>query len=283
MRRRLSLHIRGLTLGQAVAEFALIVPIFILMLLIAVDFGRLFFTYIQVNNAAREAANYAAAHAVDYANGTTTYSQFHDSSISAGLAEANVQTQPGAGTAMAFASPTCFSPGPPVATIDCADAPQNGTSASGIGNQVSVTVTQQFSFLTPFLNTFFGGGLTMNATATATVLNPLVAQVLQPSPSPGASAGASSPPSTAPSSAPSSPPSAAPTAAPIFCTVPDFKNGFWSNVGGITATQVWTNAGFTGTLSGSSSVVNGGQQIQTQTLTAGASKVCTSNMSVDKN
>ena len=47
--------------GQAVVEFALILPVFLLLLLIAVDFGRLFFTYIQLNNTAREGAAYAAA------------------------------------------------------------------------------------------------------------------------------------------------------------------------------------------------------------------------------
>ena len=44
----------------AMVEFALIVPLFMLLLLAAVDFGRLFFSYVQINNAAREAAAYAA-------------------------------------------------------------------------------------------------------------------------------------------------------------------------------------------------------------------------------
>ena len=46
--------------GQAMVEFALVVPLFMLLLLLAVDFGRLFFSYVQINNAAREAAAYAA-------------------------------------------------------------------------------------------------------------------------------------------------------------------------------------------------------------------------------
>ena len=47
-------------LGQAVVEFAIILPIFILLMLMAVDFGRFFFTYVQLNNSAREAVAYAA-------------------------------------------------------------------------------------------------------------------------------------------------------------------------------------------------------------------------------
>ena len=46
--------------GQSVVEFALVLPIFLALLLTAVDFGRLFFTYIQVSNVAREAAAYGA-------------------------------------------------------------------------------------------------------------------------------------------------------------------------------------------------------------------------------
>ena len=76
----------------------------LLMLLIAVDFGRLFFTFIEVNNAAREAANFAAMHAVDYQSGGLTSAQYHDAVVNAALQEANVQTQWGATTPMAVGS-----------------------------------------------------------------------------------------------------------------------------------------------------------------------------------
>ena len=47
--------------GQALVEFALRgAPVMMVLLLLAVDFGRLFFTYIAVNNAAREATYYAS-------------------------------------------------------------------------------------------------------------------------------------------------------------------------------------------------------------------------------
>ena len=57
--------------GQAVVEFAIIAPLLFLLLLIAVDFGRLFFTYIQVTNASREAAAYAVGQPTDTATMTT--------------------------------------------------------------------------------------------------------------------------------------------------------------------------------------------------------------------
>src|SRR6478735_4860187 len=47
------------------ADGARVVPLFMLLLLAAVDFGRLFFSYVQINNAAREAAAYAATAPTD--------------------------------------------------------------------------------------------------------------------------------------------------------------------------------------------------------------------------
>src|SRR5919106_1974327 len=47
--------------GQALVEFALILPILILLVVLAIDFGRVFFTSVSLNNASRVAANYAAA------------------------------------------------------------------------------------------------------------------------------------------------------------------------------------------------------------------------------
>ena len=48
--------------GQAVVEFALILPILILLIFGMIDFGWLFYNKIEVNNASREGARYAAVH-----------------------------------------------------------------------------------------------------------------------------------------------------------------------------------------------------------------------------
>ena len=48
--------------GQAIAEFALVAPIFFLILFSIIDFGRYVY-YVQIlNNAAREGARYAIVH-----------------------------------------------------------------------------------------------------------------------------------------------------------------------------------------------------------------------------
>jgi beta-lactam-binding protein with PASTA domain len=48
--------------GQAMVEFAIILPLLALLLVMAVDFGRAFFGWVGVHNAARIAASEAAAH-----------------------------------------------------------------------------------------------------------------------------------------------------------------------------------------------------------------------------
>ena len=46
--------------GQSLVEFALVLPVLLLMVLTALDFGRLFPGWVVINNAARVGANYAA-------------------------------------------------------------------------------------------------------------------------------------------------------------------------------------------------------------------------------
>lgn len=127
-------------------EFALILPVFLLLLLIAVDFGRLFYTYIQLNNIAREGAAYAAANpTVDNATLTTV-----------AVREANVQFQRGEGAVAATA--TC-------APVACASA----LGGTGAGNRVTVGASETFTFFTPLIGAFWPGGLTIGSTATATI------------------------------------------------------------------------------------------------------------------
>src|SRR5215208_1154465 len=46
--------------GQSLAEFAMTLPLALLMVLFGLDFGRVFLGWVALNQAAREAANYAA-------------------------------------------------------------------------------------------------------------------------------------------------------------------------------------------------------------------------------
>ncbi len=51
-------HVRG----QALAEFALVTPLFFLLVFGIIEFGRFIYTYEIVNNATREGARYAIVH-----------------------------------------------------------------------------------------------------------------------------------------------------------------------------------------------------------------------------
>jgi PKD repeat protein len=143
--------LRPRTLGQAVVEFAVVLPIFLLLLLMAIDFGRIFFTYVQVNNAAREAAAYGAQYPLDLAGMQAIADK-----------EANVQSQSGQNAL--FVTATCRNAAGTV--IACS----NAAGTHGSGSTITITTTEKFNFMTPFVGSLFGGGLTMEASTTVNVL-----------------------------------------------------------------------------------------------------------------
>jgi hypothetical protein len=252
-------------------------------MLLAVDFGRLFFTYIAVNNAAREGAFYAADHASDSDYDPVTYNR---GVSDAAEREVNMQGQGGEGT-LSVSAPTCFDP-LTLATMDCDVA---AAFAPGIGNQVSVSVQQPFTFITPLIGDMFGGQLTMSATATAPVLNPLAALIVEgpsmppaPTPTPTATPTATPTPTPTPTLPPGATPTPTPTPTPVptppTCIVPNFVGGFWNNVGGIPAEEVWENAGFTGKLTDRAQKSPIVRQYPHAALTT---VLCSSNLTVDKN
>ena len=138
--------------GQGLVEFALILPVFMLLLLAAVDFGRLFFTYIQLNNIAREGAAYIAA------NPTTDNATL--TAVASG--ELRIQTQRGEGTVTVAA--TCVDASG-TAFGSCSSA----LGGTGAGNRVTVNVGETFAFFTPLIGNFWPGGLHVGASATAAV------------------------------------------------------------------------------------------------------------------
>src|SRR6476620_3663266 len=57
---RLRSHIQTRTRGQSLVEFALVLPIIMMLTLTALDFGRVYLGYINLQNMSRIAANFAA-------------------------------------------------------------------------------------------------------------------------------------------------------------------------------------------------------------------------------
>ena len=254
----------------------------LMLMLLAVDFGRLFFTYVAVNNAAREATFYAAAHAAD----NTYDEEAYAAGVAAAAArEASAQGQGGEGT-LAVSAPVCSTPGG--TSLDCDTASK---WAGGTGNHVTVSASQPFSFLTPLIGDLFGGSLTLSASATGPVLNPAEVSIsgteFDPEPTPSPTPTPTPEPTATPeptptlgpgeTPAPTPTPTPEPTPTPVpTCTVPNLYHTYWNNVGGVPALQVWSETGFTGTLSNDAA----NKLIQTQTLIAGSSVLCTTDMRV---
>jgi hypothetical protein len=64
-----SRHGRRLRHGQALVEFALVAPIFFVLLFAIIEGGRLIFYYHTLGNATREGARYAIVHGMNAADG----------------------------------------------------------------------------------------------------------------------------------------------------------------------------------------------------------------------
>lgn len=69
---------RNTETGQALVEFTMILPVFLLLLFALVDFGRGFYTWLLVTNAAREGARIAAVQSDSSTINTRIYDSFCD-------------------------------------------------------------------------------------------------------------------------------------------------------------------------------------------------------------
>lgn len=106
--------------GQSLVEFALIVPILIILLFGIVDFGRIFHAYLTIDHAGREAARAASIGKDD----TQVKSTAVTDAVGIGLTTDRVVISP------------------------------TGTRVSG--NDVSITITYPITFLTPVIGSMVG-------------------------------------------------------------------------------------------------------------------------------
>lgn len=132
---------RARSRGQALVEFALILPIMLFLLVIAIDFGRLFYLNIGINNGAREGAAYGAKVPSDTTGITTRVRQ----ELGLSAADASVSVTKAC-------NPDCYTS--PTVTP---------------AHTIRVTASTSFSFLTPFVNGVFGGSLAMSSASTAVI------------------------------------------------------------------------------------------------------------------
>jgi len=127
--------------GQALVEFALIVPVLLILLLITIDFGRAFMSYVTLTNATRVAANFGSLDPSAF-TGTPPSTAAYDVVVGRETAGLNCNLQDSGGNLL------------PIPTI-----------TGGLGGKSVVKMTCDFLFITPLLTSFFGGPLPISASA----------------------------------------------------------------------------------------------------------------------
>lgn len=134
-------RLRPRSRGQALVEFALILPIFMLLALAAVDLGRVFYSQITVTNAARAGAMMAAADPSSFSSGAPCSA---------------------ANKVMCAAIKEAVGSFVTVSPVDVTRSCTGGCATGAIpANTVTISVTGQFTLATPLL-AMFTGGTTIN-------------------------------------------------------------------------------------------------------------------------
>jgi Flp pilus assembly protein TadG len=141
--------------GQSLVEFALVLPIMLLLLAGAIDLGRLFYAYVAVENAAKEGALFGARSPLCDDNTNTNCDDPNNVIWHVRNEAPNLGTQ--FTTTVACRTPA----GALVQPInDCLD-----------GYNYQVTVTYPFQLITPILSSIVAQNLTLRSESQATVIS----------------------------------------------------------------------------------------------------------------
>jgi PKD repeat protein len=135
--------------GQSLVEFALIFPILLLLTLTAIDFGRVYLGWINLQSMARAAANFAANNPeawLDPVANATTITQYQNQVLN-DAAKTNCVLTPGVP-----ADPTFR------------DGDGNGTQ-TGVGDRATAAFSCTFTLITPVISNIVGKNVTVSASA----------------------------------------------------------------------------------------------------------------------
>jgi PKD repeat protein len=154
IRRARDDHRQG-SLGQSIVELALIAPVMLLIIMVGLDFGRVFLGWVNLNNTARIAANFAAANATAFAGSGT----IHDDAVA--RYEALIQAD---ATTM-----NCTLPDP-------IPEPTYGTGTD-LGDLAHVSLDCDFGVITPIISNILGSTVTISASSDFPVRSGIVANV----------------------------------------------------------------------------------------------------------
>jgi len=136
--------------GQSLVEFALVLPVVLLLTLVALDFGRVYLGWINLQNMTRAAANFAANNSTAWSTtstaNTATIARYKNQILN-DAAASNCQLDP--------ATP---------ASPEFSDA--NGDDLlTGIGDNAKVALTCKFHVITPVISAIVGGSVNVSSSA----------------------------------------------------------------------------------------------------------------------
>ena len=219
---RLRFRRQGRTNGQSLVEFAFILPIFLVMVAGAVDLGRMFYSYVTIENAAREGSFYGASRPeCDVASpscpdpSNVTWRVNQDLSGLQGVTW-TIQCKDTSGTARA-------------------------NSACAEGDSYLVGVTYPFQLVTPILSSIVGTGFNISTSDSSLVLNraPGAAATPVPTPTPTPTPPPGPTPTPAPTPAPCVNPTVTFTGSPLTGTGP-YTVAFSGSSTGTPVSWTWT-------------------------------------------
>lgn len=196
-------RLRPRSLGQGLVEFALILPVAALVLLLTIDFGRAYFQWITLNNVAKIGANFAALHPEGWE----------------GLGDPAVKTA--YRNLMSQDSKEAQSTCPLQSPIPDPTFPAAAPNTYAVGGQAQLQISCQFALLTPLIQSVFGGSSTLQISASSVftirggALNGIPVSTVAPT---GTATATSTPTSTATGTA------TTPTATVSFYGVPRAPN-----------------------------------------------------------
>ncbi|MBI3746624.1 MAG: pilus assembly protein [Chloroflexi bacterium] len=153
--RKLIRRYRDRSLGQSLVEFAIVLPVFLVILSAAIDLGRIAYARVTIANVAREASFQAAQTPTSYVAGQAC-DQNTNLVICRGILESK-------------GSVVTVNPADIVLTCQASDGSSIACSSTpAMGKTVAVKATGQFTLLTPVIAVFFGG---TNVTFSSTAIN----------------------------------------------------------------------------------------------------------------
>jgi PKD repeat protein len=134
--------------GQSLVEFALVAPVMLFLALTALDFGRIYLGWINLQSATRAAANFAANNATAWVSpqNTEKITEYRNQVIN-DTANTNCVLNP---------SP----PVDPTFTDGTGD-----TTIHDIGDRATVALTCRFSVITPIISNILGNTINVSASA----------------------------------------------------------------------------------------------------------------------